>query len=92
MSTKEFLAKLNADQLQFAINEASALLLKMTEVPKEEYWCVGDSWMNIAFFKKEDKDKALECFIKEFSDDKADYELKIELVKLRPDEVEGLLR
>lgn len=92
MNTKEFLNTLNADQLDFAINYAIGKLQEIKEVPKEEYWCVGDSWMNIAFYRKADKEKALQCFIKEFSDARVDKELRIELVNMRPDEVEGLLK
>lgn len=92
MGTPEFLDRLNDSQLEYAIEYAQNKLKKMTEVPREEYWCVGDSWMNIAFYKKEDKQKALECFIKEFSDEKVESQLRIDLVKRRPDEVEGLLK
>lgn len=92
MNTKEFLDKLNVDQLHYAIEYAEECIQKLIAVPRKEYWCLGDSWMNVAFFIKEDRQRALALFVEEFESDTSYSELRLELVHRRPDEVEGLLK
>lgn len=92
ISTRDFLNQLSADQLDFAIQYAGERLQKLNDVPKQEYWRVGDDWINVAFFNITEREKALECFVKEFETDHSYTELRIEVVKLRPDDVKGLLK
>ena len=93
MSHKEYLDKLDLDELRWVAEHAQERIAGLLERSKTTYWQVSDYWINHGFFLEGDYDKALEFFqqIAKKREGKLE-ELLIKKVKLYPEDVEGLLK
>lgn len=61
MSTKDFLSKLDYDQLRYCRNMCDEMIRSIQEEEKKVAWAVTDGGINYGWFRTEDYLKAVEC-------------------------------
>lgn len=93
MSHKEYIDKLDLDQLRYVVEYAQERITGLLERSKTTYWQISDYWINHAYFVESDYARALEFFQKIAKKREDDLEeLIIKKVKCYPEDVEGLLK
>jgi len=65
LSTTEYLDKLTIDQLRYARDEADRRIKKAESMPKKIVWTISNKWMNIAWYREEEFEKAYQRWVKE---------------------------